>query len=64
MEIFLKIWKFFKLEIAFLGFIDNVIKMDPEKLPHVRNIRKLVCFLGLTGYYKKCVRKYASMLIY
>jgi len=64
MKISIEKSKFFKLETNFLGYVvsHNVIKTDPEKIstivkyPIPKNVRELISFLGLTGYYRKFVQ--------
>jgi len=61
-------YQFFKLETSFLGYLvsQNIIKTDSQKIktiskyPIPKNIRELRSFLGLTGYYRKFVKNYAS----
>lgn len=62
--------EFFKQEVEFLGFLvsEGGIKTSPEKIQTIlnyeepRTLRSLRAFLGLSGYYRRFVRNYASLV--
>ena len=59
----------FANEIKLLGHVidKHVVKMDPEKIDKIKNfktpknIKDVESFLGCTGYYRKFIRRYASI---
>lgn len=61
--------KFFVAEVKYLGYILSTdgVKADPEKIscivnyPPPANITELRRFLGLSGYYRRLVPKYAQI---
>ncbi|HRP37549.1 MAG TPA: RNase H-like domain-containing protein, partial [Candidatus Dojkabacteria bacterium] len=61
--------EFFMTELAFLGhkISSNGISPDPtkieaiQKIPEVLNKDETMTFLGLTGYYRKFIHKYAEI---
>ncbi len=69
MKISLEKSQFFKLETTFLGYVveQNIIKTDLQKIdtisnyPVPKNIRERRRFLGLSGYYRKFVKNYATI---
>lgn len=61
--------RFFAREVKYLGYIlsKDGVKVDPTKVeamvryPSPRNLKELRRFLGLTGYYRRLIRDYASI---
>ena len=61
--------KFAMPEINLLGFVLNKkgIKANPEKtsaiadMPPPRTVKQVRSFLGMTGYYRQCIRGYAQI---
>lgn len=59
--------KFFMQSVEFLGHIicNGKIKVDPnqtiDEYPIPKTLRQLRGFLGLTGYYRKFIKKYATI---
>ena len=62
--------EFFKSEVKYLGHIvsEKGIQTDPEKIsalktwPVPKNVKTLRSFLGFTGYYRRFVKDYASLV--
>lgn len=62
--------KFYMQKVEFLGHIisNGRIKVDPKKVETIENyplpqtLKQLRAFLGLSGYYRKFIRNYASIV--
>lgn len=61
--------KFLRKEVGYLGHVitEEGVRPDPEKVEVIENFprpdstRKLKCFLGMTGYYRKFIKNYSKI---
>ena len=62
--------EFFRREVTYLGHVvsEEVIRTDPAKLeavsnwPEPKTVKEARMFLGFTGYYRRIVKGYASIV--